>query len=114
MVMFETATLRSGFSVADSAGFAERIERMLRLSMDVSLDAKVNYFMFIYRKLLRSVCIAENLNRFLNSKFLIKVMLYSTGLRRSKFPAGLLVLASCLVISVQGKTRKIVKMLSQS
>ena len=74
MVMFETATLRSGFSVADSAGFAERIERMLRLSMDVSLDAKVSYFMFIYRKLLRSVCIAENLNRFLNSLFLIKVM----------------------------------------
>ena len=41
MVMFETATLRSGFTVPDSAGFAERIERMLRHAMNVDLDAKV-------------------------------------------------------------------------
>nr|KAG5698166.1 hypothetical protein BaRGS_030529 [Batillaria attramentaria] len=41
VVMFETATLRSGYILPDTAGFAERIERMLRLSMDVSLDEKV-------------------------------------------------------------------------
>ncbi|XP_070183392.1 endoplasmin-like [Littorina saxatilis] len=41
MVMFETATLRSGYMLSDSASFADRIDRMLRLSMDVSLDAKV-------------------------------------------------------------------------
>merc|ERR1719230_2283545 len=40
-VMFETATLRSGYSIKDSADFASRIERMLRLSMGVDLDAKV-------------------------------------------------------------------------
>lgn len=41
VVMFETATLRSGYSVPDSAEFAGRIERMLRVAMDVSLDEKV-------------------------------------------------------------------------
>merc|ERR1712141_530829 len=40
-VMFETATLRSGYNIKDSADFASRIERMLRLSMGVDLDAKV-------------------------------------------------------------------------
>ena len=39
--MFETATLRSGYSLQDTSGFADRVERMLRLSMDVPLDAKV-------------------------------------------------------------------------
>lgn len=42
--MFETATLRSGYSVADSAEFAGRIERMLRVAMDVDLNAKVSFF----------------------------------------------------------------------
>ncbi|XP_038054130.1 endoplasmin-like [Patiria miniata] len=41
MVMFETAVLRSGFSLPDSAGFAGRIERMLRLGMNVDLAEKV-------------------------------------------------------------------------
>ncbi|KAL8595182.1 hypothetical protein ACOMHN_013855 [Nucella lapillus] len=41
MVMYETATLRSGYLLPDSAGFADRIDRMLRLSMDISLDEKV-------------------------------------------------------------------------
>ncbi|WAR26035.1 ENPL-like protein [Mya arenaria] len=40
-VMFETATLRSGFNVPDSAAFATRIEKMLRHAMDVDLNAKV-------------------------------------------------------------------------
>lgn len=41
VVMFETATLRSGYTLQDSSGFADRVERMLRLSMDVPLDAKI-------------------------------------------------------------------------
>ena len=40
-VMFETATLRSGFNIKDSLDFASRIERMLKLSMGVDLNAKV-------------------------------------------------------------------------
>ena len=41
MVLFETATLRSGYALRETAGFADRIERMLRLSMDISLDEPV-------------------------------------------------------------------------
>ncbi|XP_022100344.1 endoplasmin-like [Acanthaster planci] len=41
VVMFETAVLRSGFALPDSSGFAGRIERMLRLGMNVDLDEKV-------------------------------------------------------------------------
>jgi len=40
-VLFEAATLRSGYQLGDTAGFADRIERMLRLSMNVALDEKV-------------------------------------------------------------------------
>jgi heat shock protein beta len=40
-VMVEAATLRSGFDLKDSAGFADRIETMLRRAMGVSLDEKV-------------------------------------------------------------------------
>jgi len=40
-VMYETATLRSGYNIKDSLDFAQRVERMLRLSMGVDLDAKV-------------------------------------------------------------------------
>merc|ERR1711931_444565 len=40
-VLFETATLRSGFALQETSSFAERIERMLRLSLDVPLDAQV-------------------------------------------------------------------------
>jgi len=40
-VLFETATMRSGYTVKDSSDFAGRIERMLRLSMGVDVDAKV-------------------------------------------------------------------------
>ena len=48
VVLFETATLRSGYSLQDTSGFAGRIERMLRLSMDVSLDEKVHLLLFGY------------------------------------------------------------------
>merc|ERR1712227_1114495 len=40
-VLFETATLRSGFAIKDSLDFAKRVERMLRLSMGVDVDAPV-------------------------------------------------------------------------
>lgn len=44
VVMFETATLRSGYAVSDSAGFAERVEKMLRLSLDIPVDEKVSQY----------------------------------------------------------------------
>ena len=40
-VLYETATLRSGYFLPDTADFAGRVERMLRLSMNVGLDEKV-------------------------------------------------------------------------
>jgi len=40
-VLIDTARLRSGFTLKDSVEFAARIERMLRLSAGVSLDAVV-------------------------------------------------------------------------
>jgi len=40
-ILLETATLRGGYILPDTAGFAGRIERMLRLSMDISLDEAV-------------------------------------------------------------------------
>lgn len=41
VVLYETATLRSGYALPDTAEFAGRIERMLRLSLNVELDDKV-------------------------------------------------------------------------
>lgn len=41
LLLLETATLRSGFSLQDQVGFAERIESVLRQSLDVSADAHV-------------------------------------------------------------------------
>jgi len=40
-VMVEAATLRSGYDLKDSTGFADRIESMLRRAMGVSLDEKI-------------------------------------------------------------------------
>lgn len=39
--MIEAATLRSGYDLKDSTGFADRVESMLRRAMGVSLDEKV-------------------------------------------------------------------------
>ncbi|XP_019627224.1 PREDICTED: endoplasmin-like [Branchiostoma belcheri] len=39
-ILYDTAVLRSGFMLQDSSNFANRIERMLRLSMNVDLNAK--------------------------------------------------------------------------
>uniref|UniRef100_A0A674F1M8 Endoplasmin n=1 Tax=Salmo trutta TaxID=8032 RepID=A0A674F1M8_SALTR len=38
VVLFETATLRSGYQLADTKAYGDRIERMLRLSMNVDLN----------------------------------------------------------------------------
>ncbi|BFZ08494.1 hypothetical protein BsWGS_11533 [Bradybaena similaris] len=40
-VLFDTATLRSGYQVQDTFNFAQRIEKMLRMSVDVDLNEKV-------------------------------------------------------------------------
>ena len=41
-VMLESATLRSGYELRDTAGFADRVEAMLRRAMGVSLDEQVD------------------------------------------------------------------------
>ncbi|MEQ2262467.1 hypothetical protein XENORESO_012766 [Xenotaenia resolanae] len=41
MVLFETATLRSGYQLTDTKAYGDRIERMLRLSMNVPLNEQV-------------------------------------------------------------------------
>uniref|UniRef100_A0A669B3K9 Endoplasmin n=1 Tax=Oreochromis niloticus TaxID=8128 RepID=A0A669B3K9_ORENI len=38
VVLFETATLRSGYQLVDTKAYGDRIERMLRLSLNVPLD----------------------------------------------------------------------------
>merc|ERR1712147_34951 len=40
-MMFNTATLRSGFSLKDTVNFAEQIEVMMRKSLGVDLDEKI-------------------------------------------------------------------------
>lgn len=39
--MVEAATLRSGYDLKDSAGFADRIESMLRRAMNIPADEQV-------------------------------------------------------------------------
>uniref|UniRef100_A0A6I8S5A0 Endoplasmin n=1 Tax=Xenopus tropicalis TaxID=8364 RepID=A0A6I8S5A0_XENTR len=41
VVLFETATLRSGYHLPDTKSYGDRIERMLRLSLKIDLDAQV-------------------------------------------------------------------------
>ncbi|XP_056138651.1 endoplasmin-like [Lampris incognitus] len=41
VVLFETATLRSGYQLVDTKAYGERIERMLRLSMNVDLEEQI-------------------------------------------------------------------------
>lgn len=43
-VMYDSAVLRSGFALKDSSEFATRIERMLRLSLDVDVNAEVSSY----------------------------------------------------------------------
>jgi len=41
-LMFESATLRSGYELRDTAAFADRIESMLRAAMNVDINEKVD------------------------------------------------------------------------
>lgn len=41
VVLFETATLRSGYLLPDTKAYGDRIERMLRLSLNIDPNAKV-------------------------------------------------------------------------
>ena len=41
-LMYESATLRSGYELKDTAGFADRIEKMLRRAHNVSPDEKID------------------------------------------------------------------------
>uniref|UniRef100_A0AC34Q0X9 Histidine kinase/HSP90-like ATPase domain-containing protein n=1 Tax=Panagrolaimus sp. JU765 TaxID=591449 RepID=A0AC34Q0X9_9BILA len=40
-LLFDTATLRSGYTLQDQVGFAERIEQVLRQSLDLSMNEQV-------------------------------------------------------------------------
>ncbi|OQV24237.1 Endoplasmin [Hypsibius exemplaris] len=44
LVMYESSAIRSGFAVPDTVGFFERVEKMLRRGLDISLDEKVEEF----------------------------------------------------------------------
>ncbi|XP_048404558.1 endoplasmin [Stegostoma tigrinum] len=44
MVLFETATLRSGYQLPDTKSYGDRIERMLRLSMNIDLNEQVEEY----------------------------------------------------------------------
>lgn len=41
MVLYETASLRSGYTLRDMTAFSERVEKMMRRSLGVSLDEQV-------------------------------------------------------------------------
>lgn len=41
-LMFEAATIRSGYELKDTAGFADRIESMMRSALNISPDEKVD------------------------------------------------------------------------
>lgn len=47
-ILFETATLRSGYQLADTKAYGDRIERMLRLSMNVPLDEQASQSLLSY------------------------------------------------------------------
>lgn len=41
LIMFRTATLRSGFSLQDSAEFADSVEKLMRQTLGISEDEQV-------------------------------------------------------------------------
>lgn len=49
-LLFETATLRSGYSLEDQVGFAERIEGILRKSLDLSPNAEIEEELEIFEE----------------------------------------------------------------
>lgn len=58
VVLFEMATLRSGYQLADTKAYGDRIERMLRLSMNVGLDEQASLC-----QLLHTVSVKKHLHR---------------------------------------------------
>lgn len=44
LVLYETSAVRSGFAVSDTSGFFERVEKMLRRGLDISLEEKIEEF----------------------------------------------------------------------
>lgn len=42
LMLYESAMLRSGFLLYDMSGFAQRVEQLIRIGMNVPLDAKVD------------------------------------------------------------------------
>lgn len=42
LMMFRTATLRSGYMLKDTSEFAETVEKMMRQSLGVPVDEEVN------------------------------------------------------------------------
>uniref|UniRef100_A0A8C4HS27 Endoplasmin n=1 Tax=Dicentrarchus labrax TaxID=13489 RepID=A0A8C4HS27_DICLA len=61
VVLFETATLRSGYQLADTKAYGQRIERMLRLSMNVDLNEQASHFE-LPRTVLLTICIEKILS----------------------------------------------------
>uniref|UniRef100_A0A672I1K5 Endoplasmin n=1 Tax=Salarias fasciatus TaxID=181472 RepID=A0A672I1K5_SALFA len=68
VVLFETATLRSGYQLADTKAYGDRIERMLRLSMNIPLDEQASPCLlprgFIFHLMLKSEFLLINSNDF--------------------------------------------------
>ena len=54
-MLYETAMLRSGFILPDTLSFADRIERMMRLSMDIPLDEPVSYYHLLKEVLKKNI-----------------------------------------------------------
>ena len=44
LVLYESSAIRSGFAVPDTVGFFDRVEKMLRRGLDISLDEKVEEY----------------------------------------------------------------------
>jgi heat shock protein beta len=44
IVLYETSAIRSGYSVPDTVGFMDRVEKMLRRGLNISPDEKIEQF----------------------------------------------------------------------
>jgi len=71
LVLYETATLRSGYGLPDTADFAGRVERMLRLSMNVGLDEKVTSCIDIDRFIIINKICLNHVIIFCVSKYVV-------------------------------------------
>ncbi len=64
VVLFETATLRSGYQLVDTKAYGDRIERMLRLSMNVDLDEQASLCQLPHTLLLQIVHLQRKNSQF--------------------------------------------------